>query len=368
MCGLFGAIGPGINQNDLDALRDLGIVSMLRGEDGAGIYQASVRNYFRAGGIANDLLVKTSWPFLDLMNIMVNKKNKTDALLDSVVVNVIMGHVRAATIGAITDENAHPFETEHYVGCHNGTLRDLKYAPVKNGPDVCDSKLLFDDIELNGLFPVIKALNKDSAYAITLLDKRKGSVFFLRNEKRPLSFARLKRRNVIFWASEKMALKYVLARNNIEADYYSMKPNCAIEINPCSIDSIISYPNLNGEENESEKQESPKEGKDEKAARVTEFNAARERGKAAAAARAAARRVDNNVVEIRSQSVPPIRQQLPVSTRRTTFTKPCDGCGKNVPLMQQHSFIKNNPSETKLMLCFKCEEQNKNLKEIEHAA
>ncbi|MSE24831.1 hypothetical protein GKC32_10305, partial [Lactobacillus curvatus] len=42
---------------------------------------------------------------------------------------VLMGHNRWATKGKINERNAHPFEHDHIIGAHNGTLRNQHLLP-----------------------------------------------------------------------------------------------------------------------------------------------------------------------------------------------------------------------------------------------
>lgn len=110
--------------------------------------------------------------------------------------NIFIGHVRAATIGSKTKENAHPFEFDNLVGVHNGTLENhymmmadanqsIKGLPV-------DSQMLYKLLDEDSKNDPIKynTLSKfDGAAALLFTDKRDPSKLLIyRDENRPLHF------------------------------------------------------------------------------------------------------------------------------------------------------------------------------------
>lgn len=223
MCGLFGMAGPGISGSDLKIIHNLGIVSMLRGTDGAGVYQIRTRSqkfYNQEDGY------KTWGNWVDLCDDIDRKKN--NKLLSSVGVDVVMCHVRAATRGALRDDNSHPFMFEHIVGAHNGTLKDKRYEH----PTKTDSELMFRDINNGNMEDVLESLDRDSAFAVSVFDRRTQTLRFSRNELRTLAFAFLADRGVMYWASEKDMLKYILHRAGEEATYFNLRPNKIVSIDP----------------------------------------------------------------------------------------------------------------------------------------
>lgn len=222
MCGLFGVAGPGLQMPDLKILKDLGTVSMLRGTDGAGIFQirSNSKHYSQEEGY------KTWGNWIDLMGDV--ERKKSSRLIHSVSVDVIMCHVRAATRGALKDENSHPFAFSNLVGAHNGTLKDKRYEHISK----TDSELMFADINNRGMEAVLTELDKDSAFAVSVFDRKRQVLRFARNELRPLAFAFLKDRGVMYWASEKDMLKYVLYRAGEEALFFNLRANKIVSLNP----------------------------------------------------------------------------------------------------------------------------------------
>lgn len=235
MCGVFGMMGPAINQRDLEIIKDLGVVSQLRGLDGAGIFQ--IRSNPTHNYSNYEKLYKVDTSFSDLLNDCVYFKKDLNTLLDTVLVDVVIGHVRAATRGIVSRENSHPYSFSNIVGAHNGTLKDFKYMDKNK----TDSELLFQDINENGIVPVIEKLDKDSAYTLTIYDRENKEMVFLRNELRPLAFAVLKSRQVIYWASERDMLKYVLDRHGQDYKVVLLNPNVLLRIKPSSMLNLEKY-------------------------------------------------------------------------------------------------------------------------------
>lgn len=237
MCGLFGIAGPGITQQDLDIVKDLGIISQVRGTDGSGIFQ--VRSNAYSPKYDQSLIYKTEDTFSELLIDVDWDKKKYNNLLSSINVDVIIGHVRMATKGIISDSNAHPFVFENLVGAHNGTLKDKKYEDkVKT-----DSELMFADISANGLIKTLDNLHKDSAFAITMFDRVNRKMYFTRNAKRTLHFALNENRSVLYWASEPYFLKTAIKRRNVDAYYFSLSEDAIWELKPSDITSATTFKN-----------------------------------------------------------------------------------------------------------------------------
>lgn len=236
MCGLFGCMGPGITHRDLTALKHLGTVSQVRGYDGSGIYQVKSNDWSYNGrsSFNYERFYKGYETFSELLQYVEDKtaSGKNHDIMNDVMVDVIIGHVRWATKGVINDSNSHPFMFSNLVGAHNGTLKDKKYEHK----DKTDSEMMFADISHRGLVPVLSELDRDSAYAITMYDRVDKKMIFVRNELREFSFAFLEDRAVVFWASEKSMLKYVLGeRLGIKARYFGLTPGKVVSLKASDI-------------------------------------------------------------------------------------------------------------------------------------
>lgn len=215
MCGLFGIAGPGIVQADVAAFVDMGIASQVRGRDAAGIFQTNTRagskNHLEDGYKSNGTLLEV------LDDIEISRKMHPH-LLNTISVDVLMGHVRARTRGANIQANAHPFYTKSLVGMHNGTLVDQKYTHVNK----TDSEMMFLEMEWRGIVPTLTELSPNSAYAVSIYVRERKELVFATNGQRPLWFVNLKDRGVMYWASEAAILRFALDRRGIS--YYKPYP------------------------------------------------------------------------------------------------------------------------------------------------
>jgi predicted glutamine amidotransferase len=184
MCGLVGMAGSiGFQEKKMfETMLELDIV---RGKDSTGV----VFNTEEGTYIAKALDV----PYLGLYFDDTYIKGMEDK-----TVNLLLGHNRAATQGAISADNAHPFNFGTVYGAHNGTLSNT--TQLDKPRLSVDSMSLYDHIASNGLEDALVKAN--GAYALTWFDSSNGTINFIRNSQRPLFWCLSSDGQTMFWASE----------------------------------------------------------------------------------------------------------------------------------------------------------------------
>lgn len=198
MCGLVGVAGD-ITAKTKDVFRTLLVLDTLRGPHSTGV--ASIG----PGGDWN----------------LVKKKGNPWDLFDSREYNsmityasyALIGHNRYATKGKINNINAHPFEFEHVVGCHNGTIRG-QHRLIDHKEFEVDSENIFHSINEVGLDETLAVL--EGAYALTYWDKRTEDLILLRNSERPLFYTMTEDCKTMFWASEEWMLRIATSRCGVK--------------------------------------------------------------------------------------------------------------------------------------------------------
>lgn len=196
------------------------IADVLRGFDSTGVIVGDDKDFGYYKKAVNSL------DFLDM--------KAAAKLVNSNSINrpaFAIGHNRAATVGKINSANAHPFHHGDIVGVHNGTLRRFSKLDKSRDFDT-DSEALFYNISEHGAKESLS--NVDGAYALIWYDDAEGTVNIIRNDERPLTFAKVKDEDTVLWASESGMLKWLTERNGIKVEkYFSPKENmhCKFHLN-----------------------------------------------------------------------------------------------------------------------------------------
>src|SRR5882672_8527090 len=200
MCGLVGVAGT-LTEDDKKSFHQLLWIDAIRGGDGTGIAAVERRPQ-------NTWLVKES----GTPDRLFDKRNYWKALDTDRL--MMMGHNRAKTVGKDTWKNAHPFEFDHIIGAHNGTLFPYSQRKLPDHDSFeTDSEALFNCIEEKGIEGTVPLLA--GAWALTWWDKRDHTINFLRNKERPLFYATDVTRTTMFWASEVAMLYLALNHNHV---------------------------------------------------------------------------------------------------------------------------------------------------------
>ncbi len=213
MCGLFGGFSSTLIKAERETVGNLGIINYFRGKDSAGHFDYMTTP---PGKENNCIYHKSMDSILDYIQDEW-PDNEEKRWSKGQGMKIIAGHARAATKGTICKENAHPFAHGYIVGMHNGTIHG-EFANSKKFET--DSEALIHNIADMGIEDAIQEVNASAfgnpAYALVWVDSKKGTLNFLRNELRSLSYAKEDTKNsyTIFWNSEMLPMSYVLNRDN----------------------------------------------------------------------------------------------------------------------------------------------------------
>lgn len=203
MCGLVGVISASHKYNYEKFFKQALVADTLRGfhSTGAVVAGEGEFSYFKSATHAVDF---TDMGRYD--NLM------RDARVGKPV--ALLGHNRAATVGKVNADNAHPFPAGDLIGMHNGTLR--KYNKLCTNTFATDSECLYNHIAEHGIHD---ALNKiEGAYCLVWYDVEKDHVYVVRNDERPLAMAKIKNEPTLLYASEAGMLRWLAGRNGLEIE------------------------------------------------------------------------------------------------------------------------------------------------------
>lgn len=189
MCGHVGIAGD-LAYKDEATMKRLLLLDYFRGTDSTGM--AAYRD---SGEVA---ILKAAVNPIDFFDL-----KRFDKLNTGHSSQVFLGHNRAATRGVVNNVNAHPFEHEHIVGAHNGTLDPSSFSDIKDkiGMETgTDSEAIIICIAKFGIEETVKLMR--GAWALVWIDTNKKTLNFLRNKERPFWYAFEKGCKRIFWASQ----------------------------------------------------------------------------------------------------------------------------------------------------------------------
>lgn len=244
MCGLSGLYTLNINRPPnkaaLDAFLNIFVTSQLRGFDSAGLAvfaqavpkdansKAVVRDFsaYRKGLIRHIDAYKGVEQAVDDKFEKIKKKGKYNIPFP----RVLIGHSRAATRGAITQANAHPFSfgNNRFVGAHNGTIHNaeevytklaLKKEPLPDttppprdllADKATDSEIVLYCIYRYGIDAVYPEIR--GAWAFVWWDERDRKLNFIRNSQRTLYYTWDVVSDTLHWSSERPMLAFAFQR------------------------------------------------------------------------------------------------------------------------------------------------------------
>lgn len=206
MCGIVGVAGL-IGPSEEEVFRDMLLFDQVRGIDSTGVvvveaYSGAVEHVKSLGGATN------------LYNLgkppVLNKKGLPVALA-----KVLIGHNRAATIGGVNEDNAHPFQFGHIIGVHNGTLTQWHDLELDNGKKFAtDSMAIFRTLEVKGAEHTWGSFR--GAASLVWWDDKEKMLNFLRNDERPMHIAESADGKTLFWASESWMITTACRRRGVK--------------------------------------------------------------------------------------------------------------------------------------------------------
>lgn len=189
MCGIFGSNSVGrLTDFELKFFANLGVLNTFRGKDSTGIFdyipfsEEEIKKKAQPTLYWKDTV--PSWEYTpDLVEQNLSKNGRW--LKDRP--ELVVGHARSATKGAVLKKNAHPFSFKSLIGVHNGTIN----GPFNNSTKFeTDSEALYYNIAEVGLEEALKEATKSAysvAYALAYLDINAEILHLIRNKERPLA-------------------------------------------------------------------------------------------------------------------------------------------------------------------------------------
>jgi hypothetical protein len=211
MCGLVGMAGN-IGLVEKKIFRDLLVFDTVRGFDSTGV--ALVKSYVSPVDLNPKPVIvdkelgapQNIWE--DGKSTIFDAKGHFDGYPKAVI-----GHNRAATVGKVTAENAHPFSIGKITGAHNGSLRNWTELAGADTFDV-DSMALFNNINIKGIEHTWKSFT--GAAALTYWDEGDKTLNLIRNDERPLYIAYDITGKILYWASEAWMISIATSRNGVK--------------------------------------------------------------------------------------------------------------------------------------------------------
>ena len=208
MCGLFCIISKtknGFIDKELKLFTEGLFTDTVRGKDSTGVF------YVTEKGNAHLLKDNTS-------GYEFTKTKDYDDFLSDCFQNgkILVGHNRSATLGNISDKNAHPFISGNTVLVHNGTLYNHKALANTD----TDSEAIAQLLDKKPHTEVLSELN--GAFALIWYNAKEKKLYVSRNNERPLWIITTTNFDLI--GSEPKHLEWILNRNtNIdkEACYFA---------------------------------------------------------------------------------------------------------------------------------------------------
>jgi len=213
VCGLSGIFGT-ITFKEESVFKDMLAFNIVRGKDSTGA--ASIERH--TGEVDWFKMVGTAWDLMDA--------KRFDKLMGGFH-SMLIGHNRAATRGAVSSRNAHPFDFNNIIGMHNGTI---SYTSKSGLPDSTkfdtDSETVMNAFDIGDPIRVIedKLTERSDAYAFVWYDRRTKQLNLIRNSERPLYYVMSEDNKTLFFMSEAEMLWSSVSRNKVKMGKVMLLP------------------------------------------------------------------------------------------------------------------------------------------------
>lgn len=200
MCGLISILAKtasGFYTADKDIFNQLLYADVLRGSDATGVFGVK-----RNGNL--DMLKQAAPAGWFLASKQYNQDFQSKIVSDY---QFMVGHNRKATHGERKDVDAHPFYTEPICLVHNGMISNHKELCKES---TVDSNAVCNAFAEGNFKEVLKGI--EGAYAFIWYNIKDKTLYFIRNDKRPLYI--IETNNTYILASEKEMVVWICSRNN----------------------------------------------------------------------------------------------------------------------------------------------------------
>lgn len=200
-------------------------------------------NLERRGKHATGIATNRGYLFKKAVDVRTLVKSSVwDTIVDATRESTItLGHVRYSTHPQNThlDASAHPFVEGRITGAHNGII--YNWRDVATTYDIVTDETSNDSQApfwlLDRIKNPVKALDTlDGYWALTWI--KGDSLFMCRTSDAPLTCAYVPSLRTLFWHSEYVMLKEVLAMNEIaDFEIWDVKPNTIYRFSPAAFDA-----------------------------------------------------------------------------------------------------------------------------------
>jgi hypothetical protein len=197
MCGIVGIFGL-IDKTRIGMFEDMLAMDGVRGKDSTGVAVITKK----AVGVIKEAVL----PDKILGDSLYKEWKKAKPLC-------LLGHNRAATLGKVIKDNAHPFQYKHITMVHNGTLDNRWRLPDWWKYDT-DSEAIARCIADHGIETTWKVI--EGAATLVWWDSNEQTLNVLSNGKRPFFMQPLKNSDGLVWSSERWTLLTAALRCGVE--------------------------------------------------------------------------------------------------------------------------------------------------------